>query len=91
MTGIEEDAKLVNRVGETGEFIKVVEQKCTGCGRCAVVCPMALWKIRTKKAQITDDYTKKCMECGSCWQACKYDAIDFSFPKGGTGIVVAQG
>ena len=24
--------------GETGEFIKVIEDKCTGCGRCIDNC-----------------------------------------------------
>ena len=91
MTGPAELKELVKRVGDTGEFIEVIKEKCNGCGKCALICPMSLWKIRKGKALIAGDYTGKCMECGSCWQICKRDAIDFRFPKGGSGIVVEQG
>jgi len=83
--------ELVDRISDTGEFIKINEEKCDGCGKCALICPMTLWKIRGDKAYLSDDYTDKCMECGSCWQICKNGAVEFSFPKGGSGIVVKQG
>ncbi|WXG44390.1 MAG: 4Fe-4S binding protein [Promethearchaeati archaeon SRVP18_Atabeyarchaeia-1] len=83
--------KLVRRVGETGEFIAYSESRCTGCARCVKVCPMNIWGLRKGKAVLSPDYRKKCVECGSCWVVCRSDAIDFSYPDGGTGVVWEYG
>jgi ferredoxin like protein len=82
---------LVKRTGETGEFIRQDKSKCTGCGKCAKICPMELWSMKKGKALIAKDYAKKCVECGSCWLVCNFNAIDFSYPKGGTGVTWEYG
>lgn len=47
--------------------------KCTGCGRCAEVCPHGVFIIEGKKAAVTDK--DLCMECGACQKNCAYGAI----------------
>lgn len=48
-------------------------QQCTGCGRCAEVCPRGVFIIKDKKAAITD--RDRCMECGACMRNCAFGAI----------------
>jgi len=60
------------------------EEKCTGCGRCAEVCPHGVFEITEKKAQIID--RDSCMECGACVMNCPAGAIEVS---AGTGCAAA--
>lgn len=61
------------------ENIKVIEDKCTGCGACVVCCPTKA--IRMKKndegfeTPIVD--MEKCTKCGKCIKKCHA----FQFPK----------
>lgn len=48
--------------------------KCTGCGRCAEVCPHALFVMDAdRKARLTD--RDLCIECGACMRNCAFGAI----------------
>jgi ferredoxin len=49
------------------------EEKCTGCGRCAEVCPHAVFEMVGRKARVID--RDRCMECGACDMNCPSDAI----------------
>jgi electron transfer flavoprotein alpha subunit len=52
--------------------IKVIVEKCVGCGLCLRVCPFAAIELINKKAVINE----KCTYCGACIDACKrYQAI----------------
>jgi len=51
--------------------IKVIEEKCTGCGKCVSSCPFSLIKIEGKKAKILPG----CNFCGACVDACPFEAI----------------
>ena len=82
---------ITHRVPVTKDFIKVDESKCTGCGRCLVICVVNLWKMEDGIASIRDNYKEKCLECASCYQVCSTGAIEFEYPEGGTGIVYLQG
>lgn len=75
--------------GERGEFIKVIEEKCTGCGQCAKFCTRDVWKADGKIYRPIN--LKDCVECGACWNICAADAIIFGDPKGGTGVKFTHG
>jgi len=51
----------------------VITEECTGCGRCAKVCPTgAITGARGKRHQIE---TQKCIKCGACRDACRVGAV----------------
>ena len=49
------------------------EKKCTGCGRCAEVCPHAVFEVTKGKAEIIQ--RDLCMECGACALNCPAEAL----------------
>ncbi|MCF7895142.1 MAG: electron transfer flavoprotein subunit alpha [Candidatus Omnitrophica bacterium] len=53
--------------------IKIIEDKCTGCGLCISACPVNAIKLTDKKAVIDLD---KCTLCKACLESCKFDAIE---------------
>ncbi len=48
-------------------------EACIGCGRCAEVCPHAVFAIESGKAHILDK--DSCMECGACALNCPTTAL----------------
>ena len=85
--------ELVKRVDteNMGDFIKYDREKCNGCGMCALVCSFNLWAVKASRAKLAVRYQELCLECGACWEVCEPGAIDFSYPKGGTGVVIEFG
>lgn len=85
--------KLVKRVDtdEMGEFISLDESKCNGCGMCALVCSFDLWSVKDGCARLAPRYQGLCLECAGCFEVCEPGAIDFWYPKGGTGVVIEYG
>lgn len=75
--------------GETGEFIKVNEDNCIGCGECAKFCMRNVWKKEGKIYRPKN--LKNCVECFACWNVCDYDAVIAEEPKGGTGVRFSYG
>lgn len=53
--------------------LRLAEELCIGCGRCAEVCPHAVFGIENRKARIIDK--DQCMECGACAVNCPVNAI----------------
>jgi NADH-quinone oxidoreductase subunit F len=51
----------------------VVSERCTGCMRCAKVCPTKAARGERKKVHTIDQET--CIKCGLCHEACRFDAI----------------
>ncbi len=56
---------------------------CTGCGKCAEVCPPRAIALETKKARVEEEF---CEECGVCASVCPAEAISIPFPKGDEGV-----
>jgi len=50
------------------------ESRCTGCGRCAEVCPHGVFVIGNSRVVVTD--RDLCIECGACMMNCAFGAID---------------
>lgn len=50
-------------------------EKCTGCGRCAAVCPADAVRMQSGRPQF--DRTR-CLECRRCAEACLNSAIRFT-------------
>ena len=67
----------------TEPFIKIEEEKCTGCANCVNVCLASCFEIKEKKAYIKN--LEECMECAACWYICEQDALIFDWPKNGKG------
>ena len=65
-------------------FIKIVKEKCIGCGNCVNVCLAGCFGIIDKKANIIS--LEFCMECSACWYICTENAIEFNWPRGGEGF-----
>lgn len=82
---------LSKHVPGTGDFIRIEQNKCNGCGLCVKVCIVNLWGLQDGIAFIRDDYKNRCLECGSCYMVCESGAINFNYPAGGTGIVYEKG
>jgi MinD superfamily P-loop ATPase len=62
-------------------MIPVIDKDiCTGCGKCAEVCPPEAISIVDESARITDDL---CEECGFCAAECPVEAIKIPFPLSG--------
>ena len=53
--------------------LQLDQERCTGCGRCTVVCPHGVMALNGQKARIVD--RNGCMECGACALNCPDTAI----------------
>lgn len=74
----------VEWVRDTSDFIKIDEERCTGCGNCVKVCMADVFHMEGKKAKVKS--LDECNECAACWYVCVPEALTFSWPKGGTGF-----
>jgi len=59
--------------------IRVIEDKCNGCGLCVKACPTAAIEVDPKKLAIID--LDLCSYCGSCVSACRFRAIAIDIEK----------
>jgi NADH:ubiquinone oxidoreductase subunit F (NADH-binding)/(2Fe-2S) ferredoxin len=51
----------------------IEEETCTGCHVCVRACPTGAVLGEKKKAHTID--LDKCIKCGACFDACKFDAV----------------
>jgi NAD-dependent dihydropyrimidine dehydrogenase PreA subunit len=61
------------------------EARCNGCGRCAEVCPHAVFVMNGRKAVLAQPAA--CMECGACSLNCVKGAIGV---ESGVGCATAM-
>lgn len=61
-------------------------EKCTGCGRCAEVCPHGVFDVAGKKARITQK--DLCMECGACALNCPSKALEVNAGVGCAAAII---
>ncbi|MBN2482637.1 MAG: electron transfer flavoprotein subunit alpha [Candidatus Omnitrophica bacterium] len=58
--------------------IKVINEKCVGCGVCVKACPFGAITLANKIAVID---LNTCTLCGACREACSFDAIEIFKPQ----------
>jgi len=86
--------ELVSRIegADPGDFISFHQEKCNGCGACVLVCSAGLWAMtQNGKSRLSPHYQELCLECAACYAVCEQEAIDFRYPRGGSGIVIKYG
>lgn len=52
-------------------MIKIIAEKCKGCGLCAKSCPYGAIDMEGRKAVVNE----KCIDCNACVKSCKFEAI----------------
>jgi len=52
----------------------ILEDKCTGCGRCRRECPQQCISGESKKPHVID--ASQCIRCGVCFDVCRFDAVE---------------
>jgi len=53
---------------------RIIEDMCTGCGKCKRVCPSGA--ITGEKKELHTIDPDKCIRCGACISECPFDAIE---------------
>ena len=63
---------------------------CRRCAArpCTLVCPAAVYVW--ERDRLTIQYSG-CLECGSCRFICPHDNLEWSYPRGGFGVVLKLG
>lgn len=56
-------------------FCLINEKLCVGCGACAAVCPVSLFKMENRRPSAVDNAEKMCIKCGHCVAVCPQAAL----------------
>ncbi|MBS3753992.1 MAG: 4Fe-4S dicluster domain-containing protein [Anaerolineales bacterium] len=62
---------------------EVCQSRCT-IRYCLHVCPADLYELN-ENGEMTVDY-EGCLECGTCYIACREDALEWHYPRAGYGV-----
>ena len=66
--------------------LQLDQQKCIGCGQCAIVCPHRVFTVTDRLARITD--RDRCIECGACRRNCPVEAIEVTAGVGCASAII---
>ena len=64
------------------------QERCIGCGMCAIVCPHTVFTVRDGKAAVTG--RDHCMECGACMRNCPAGAIEVEAGEGCVRAIIYE-
>ena len=67
------DKKCPAKVCKPLILFRVDADKCNGCQLCRLKCPVEA--IEGAKQDVHKILQEKCIKCGTCYDACKFDAI----------------
>jgi len=58
------------------KVIQRIEEKCTHCSACTVICPSGALVIQDRSSMEVVFIQDKCIACGLCIPACPYRAME---------------
>lgn len=62
------------------ESLEVLEDKCVGCGQCAMLCKRAVFAMESGRAVVAN--LAECVGCGKCVKKmCNFAAINLVLSK----------
>ena len=67
--------------------IVVDKEVCRTCDHrdCVLSCPANCYTWNEETGLLSVVY-ENCLECGTCYVVCDNEAIDWSYPRGGSGV-----
>lgn len=93
MNKIDDRLKFLHyQIDEDWQHVIVIDEAiCQNCHnkQCLTFCPSGVFRENKEKKQPLLILYKQCIECGGCRLIC--NNIDFSYPKGGYGVLFMEG
>jgi ferredoxin like protein len=71
--------------------IVVNKDICKNCGgRPCLICPAECYQFNAEDNKLIYNH-EGCLECGTCRIVCPLDAVEWSYPKKGSGVTYRFG